>query len=187
MEDFDLRFIFDSLERHDSTEDDELFRRKTTKQISERDKEYTQLLSHFVKITRIRNYLKEFFKWSFLLTIVSAIIVLIVVVFKLVNKCLALENFDQIVQTLPLLITAFLGFVSTVIVIPATITKFLFNTEEDKNITSIIEHTQNHDVNGRAWATENATKKISENTLDSSDGTKINSEHTDESCVKEFA
>lgn len=187
MKDFDLRFIFDSLERYNSTEDDELFRKKTTKQISERDKKYTQLLSHFVNITRIRNYLKEFFKWSFLLTIVSAIIVLIVIVFKLVDKCLALENFDQIVQTLPLLITAFLGFVSTVIVIPATITKFLFNTEEDKNITSIIEHTQKHDVNGRAWATKNVTKKIPEDTPNSLDDIRVNSEHADESCTKEFA
>lgn len=187
MEDFDLRFIFDALERDDFTEDDDLFRRRTTKQISERDKEYTHLLSHFVNITRIRNYLKEFFKWSFLLTIVSAIVVLIIVVFKLVDKCLALENFEQIVQTLPLLITALLGFVSTVIVIPATITKFLFNTEEDKNITSIIEHTQNHDVNGRAWATENATKKAPKDTPNSLDDIKRNSKHADESCDKEFA
>lgn len=33
-----------------------------------------------------------------------------------------------------------------------TITKYLFNTEENKNITGIILHTQDHDTSGRQWA-----------------------------------
>ena len=46
---------------HDKTEDDKIFRKSTTKQITKRDTQYTELLSHFVRITRIRNVLKEFF------------------------------------------------------------------------------------------------------------------------------
>lgn len=44
------------------------------------------------------------------------------------------------------------GFVSAIITIPVTITKYLFSTEEDKNITQIILHTQDHDTTGRQWA-----------------------------------
>lgn len=57
-----------------NTSDDELFRNKVTKEITERDIEYTQLLSHFVYITKIRNCLKEFFKWVFLIVIISSIV-----------------------------------------------------------------------------------------------------------------
>ena len=53
------------------------------------------------------------------------------------------------------------GFVSAIITIPTTITKYLFSTTEDENITEIILHTQEHDVNGRKWAMD--FKKIIEN------------------------
>ena len=53
------------------------------------------------------------------------------------------------------------GFVSAIITIPTTITKYLFSTSEDENITQIILHTQEHDVSGRKWAMD--FKKIIEN------------------------
>ena len=44
--------------------------------------------------------------------------------------------------------TSIVAFISTVIVVPITITRFLFNTREDDNITKLIAHTQDHDS---AW------------------------------------
>ncbi|MCI5827394.1 MAG: hypothetical protein MR020_04080 [Lachnospiraceae bacterium] len=154
--------------RNDKTtsesEDDKTFRRNTTEQIVNRDTQYTELLSHFVKITKIRNSLKEFFKWTFYLMIVGAIVALIAIVYQLFHKYIVTASIEQIVESVPLLITAMVGFVSTIITIPVTITKYLFSTEEDKNITEIILHTQEHDTSGRQWATD--FKKILEKTVE---------------------
>lgn len=136
----------------DYTEDDKKFRKDTKNEITNRDKKYSELLSHFIKITRIRNCLKEFFKWTFYLIIMGSIFALILVIYKLFDKYTSYATIEQIIESLPLLITAMVGFVSTIITIPVTITKYLFSTEEDKNITEIILHTQEHDTSGRQWA-----------------------------------
>ena len=137
---------------NEKTEDDKIFRKSTTKQITERDTQYTELLSHFVKITRIRNILKEFFKWSFYLVIIGSIIALAIIIYLLFKKYISSASIQQLIDSMPLLITSMVGFISTIIAIPVTITKYLFSTNEDQNITKIILHTQEHDVNGRQWA-----------------------------------
>lgn len=134
-----------------SNDDDKTFRARTTDEITSRDKEYTNLLKHFLVITRVRNYVKEFFKWTFYLTIIVSIIVLSIITYKLFGRILQTDDVSEILESLPILITSMVGFVSTIIAIPVTITKYLFNTEEDKNITGIILHTQDHDTSGRQW------------------------------------
>ena len=59
-------------DQNENTEDDKTFRRQTKEEIIHRDQKYTELLNHFVVITKIRNVLKEFFKWSFYLMIILA-------------------------------------------------------------------------------------------------------------------
>lgn len=141
-------------DNNDNTEDDKTFRKNTKQQITSRDEKYSELLTHFVKLTKIRNIIKEIFKWTFYLVVMSAIIVLILIVYNLFNKYISSANIEQILDSAPLLITAMVGFVSTIITIPVTITKYLFSTEEDKNITQIILHTQEHDTSGRRWTME---------------------------------
>ncbi len=136
------------------TEDDSTFRRKTTEQISKRDGEYSELLRHFVKITKIRNRLKEFFKWLFYGMVILSTVALTIIVYRLFNRFISSASMTQITEAIPLLVTAMVGFVSTIIAIPVAITKYLFNTDEDKNITEIILHTQEHDTSGRQWAME---------------------------------
>ena len=53
--------LFEMLNEDDNAkgEDDKTFRKKTKDQITNRDKEYTKLLTHFVKITKVRNVLKS--------------------------------------------------------------------------------------------------------------------------------
>lgn len=156
------QMLFDVLNdnNEDNTEDDKKFRKNTKEQITSRDEKYSELLTHFVKLTQVRNCLKEFFKWTFYLVIICSIFILILVVYKLFNKYISSADIEQILESAPLLITAMVGFVSTIITIPVTITKYLFSTEEDKNITEIILHTQEHDTNGRQWAMD--FKKIVE-------------------------
>lgn len=154
-------FNENAADKNNKTEDDKTFRKNTTKQIESRDEKYTELLSHFVYITKLRNYLKEFFKWTFYATIITSIIVLIHITNSLFNKILLYGNIEQILQSLPLLITSTVGFVSVIITVPVTITKYLFSTKEDENITQIILHTQEHDTTGRQWAMD--FKKNAEN------------------------
>lgn len=156
------KMLFDILNdgKKDETEDDRTFRKNTTQQITNRDSQYTDLLSHFVSITKIRNVLKEIFKWSFYLAIVASIIVLTIITYSLFRKYTSSAEINEIIESLPLLISSIVGFVSVIISIPVTITKYLFSTKEDNNITQIILHTQEHDVNGRKWAME--FKKIIE-------------------------
>ena len=138
----------------DNSEDDKTFRKNTKDQITKRDKEYSCLLAHFVKITRVRNIVKEIFKWVFCLALIVSMIMCVIIVYRLFNKYISSADIKEIVEAAPLLISAIVGLVSAIIAIPITITKYLFSTEEDKNITEIILHTQKHDTSGRNWAME---------------------------------
>lgn len=158
-EDFDNQFqayktLMDTLYSSvsEKTGDDKTFRRETTTQIQKRDKQYTDLLNHFVRITRIRNKLKEFFKWAFLIIIIVALIVLIKITVSIFRKYLDSATIEQMGEAIPLLMTSMIGFISVIISIPVIVTKYLFSTKEDENITQIILHTQEHDVSGRKWA-----------------------------------
>ncbi len=137
-----------------STQDDKIFRRNTKEQITNRDKEYTDLLSHFVTITRVRNILKEIFKWSFYIALIISVVVLVCMTKSIFNKYVEKASIQQMIESIPLLITSIVGFVSAIIAIPVTITKYLFSTKEDEYITQIILHTQDHDTSGREWTSK---------------------------------
>lgn len=121
------------------------------KQIEERDIEYTKLLIHFVSITKIRNILREIFKWVFLICLLLIIGILVFVLFAIFQKFIKEATIEQMTEAIPLFITSIVGFVSVIISIPLTITKYLFSTKEDEYITNIILHTQEHDTSGRQW------------------------------------
>lgn len=145
--------ILDSSKKNQKqTEDDKTFRENVTNEITNRDSEYTKLLSHFVSITEKRNKLKEFFKWTFYGAVVISMLVLTYSFYKLFKKVINEGDIEQLIETIPLLITSIVGFVSVIIAIPIAITQYLFSTKEDENITKIILHTQDHDTTGRQWA-----------------------------------
>lgn len=138
----------------DKSGDDKIFRKDTKIEISNRDKQYTNLLSHFVKVTKWRNWLKEVFKWTFYIAIIVSIGVFVYMTNSLFDLYVKKAKIEQVIESLPLLITSIVGFVSVIITIPVTITKYLFSTKEDENITKLILHTQKHDTSGRKWASE---------------------------------
>lgn len=155
-------------ENDNETFNNETLSNETEIQIVNRDAEYTKLLSHFVKVTKIRNALKEIFKWTFYAVVVSSIIVLIFITRKLFYRFLFHSKIEDVIDSIPLLITSFVGFVSVIITIPVTITKYLFSTKEDENITQIILHTQEHDIRGRQWTIDlkKTEKFLSDNNED---------------------
>lgn len=130
-------------------DEEEDFDKEAQKQILERDKQYSALLRHFVNITKKRNESKEKFKWVYFWIIMGVLIALNSVILATIVVILVKCDANQIVSSIPVLITAIAGFASSIIAIPLTITKYLFSTKEDQYITDIISHTQEHDLSNR--------------------------------------
>lgn len=117
-------------------------------QIVERDIYYTDLLKDHINLTKIRGIIKEIHKWLFFWLLVLIGIIGTIVIIKIVNKVISVEDENYIIEAIPILITALVTLISTIIAIPITIAKFLFNIKEDDNITTLIKHTQDHDTSG---------------------------------------
>lgn len=114
-------------------------------QIEAREKLYTKLLRNYSRITRVRNILKEVHKWIFFWAVIVVGGIITSLGTQIVTKVLLFEDPYIFLESVPILIVAFVSFISTVIVVPLTITNFLFNVKEDNNITSTIHATQDHD------------------------------------------
>ena len=136
----------------DVSEDDEVFRSKVTKQITDRDTQYTELLTHFVKLTTVRHWLKEFFKWFFCFVLCLMLVSLVEKVHLVVTPFITDVSKEELYDAIPLFISAIVSLASVLIAIPLIITKYLFSTAEDEFITKIILHTQDHDMSGREWS-----------------------------------
>lgn len=114
-------------------------------QIEARDILYTTLLEDYRNITRKRNSKKERYKWIFFWLIVVAAAYVNVCFGLAIFRVLLIEDVEMLISAIPVLITAFVALLSSIVTIPLTITRFLFNEKEDDNITKTIHKTQQHD------------------------------------------
>lgn len=117
------------------------------KSLTEHNAQYTLLLKQYVKrfsdsAEETQKYRKAVFVLSsFILGISSlaAIAVLVIIVI------MALSNKLEVISSLTAIITASISFFSAYIVIPKIIIEYLFNKEEEKNLTEIIGRIQDYD------------------------------------------
>ncbi len=130
-------------------EKDDNFDESFIGQIEERGDSYTSLLTHYVKITVVRNWLKEICKYIFVIILLGSLIVISFSEWKLLLKLYKQVELGEFINIVPVFITAIAGFISTIISVPLVITKYLFNVNEDEYMTNIISHTQEHDLAGR--------------------------------------
>lgn len=117
-------------------------------EITKRDKEYSDLLKSYVSISKARNIIREIHKWLFFWIIVIAGYFSFRIAYCVITKIVNSDDLNYIVETIPIVVAAFVSFTATIISIPLAITNFLFNTKEDDNITDIVKHTQEHDAAG---------------------------------------
>lgn len=136
------------------------------KEIVKRDKRYSELLDNYITVTKRRNCLKEWHKWIFFWLVVIACGFVMVLVYKTITKIIKSEDYSVIIQSIPVIITAFVSCITSVIAIPLTITRFLFNTNEDDNIAKIIQHMKDHDMAGITLLKERFMKKSGDNGVD---------------------
>ena len=112
------------------------FKVKNNEQLKVRDEEYSKLITEFVKDYTNRVSDKKKNKQNFfILMFVLAFILLIG------SLVLLFKNPNEIV----VIIGSIIGLLSAVISIPLTITKYLFNPDEDKIITEVVIAMQEQD------------------------------------------
>ena len=147
-------------------------------ELASRDKLYTELLKNHVELTKHRNILKEIHKWLFFWLIMAlstfVCIFLIVSINNLINNITPDFNSEMVA-----LITALLSLVSTLIAVPVVVTKYLFNNNEDDNITAIISKTQEHDNIEMKMFEHRFHKKQNIETEDKRSETEDNNEESD--------
>lgn len=150
-----LQQAFENNQRYNVNYDDE-FETISKRNISTRDDSYTDLLNHFIKITKARNLAKEIHKWIYFWIIMILVILFGRSIFSLISK---IELSDvNCISDLVIVISCLASFSSVIISIPLIITKYLFSSKEDKNIAKIILHTQQHDLSGKRMI-ETSTRK----------------------------
>lgn len=136
-------------------------------ELESREKLYTSLLSDYTKITKARNILKEIHKWVFFWIIIGAGIIVTYFSCNVLSRILSFDDNNQFLQALPLVITSLVSLLSAIIGVPITVTRFLFNSKEDDNITNTIHHTQDHDFEEINLLQERYTGKNKNNSLES--------------------
>lgn len=152
-----------------------------SKEIKDRDKNYSKLLKSYVRTTRARNILKEFHKWALFWGMVYACVKGYQLIEKILNPILSSNNVDVLVAAIPVLVTSLVAFISAIIAVPLAVVKFLFNAKEDDNITEIIKHTQEHDAAGRIWVKlDRGSTAQDEGEAEGSDGTAKDASPTDQ-------
>lgn len=129
------------------------------KQFHSRDAAYTRFIGKYVNITLARTIIKELHKWLFFWLVVVAAYFSLKLIYSVIIQILGSDDKEYIISAIPIVITAFVSFISTVITIPRAIAKYLFNTKEDDNFTDIVKHTQEHDASGRDFLDLSNQKK----------------------------
>ena len=140
-----------------------------TTQIAERDIYYTDLLKNHLSLTKARGICKEIHKWIFFWLIIVACAFGILYIQRIFKRILGADEINVIIDGIPIIVTALVSLVSTIIIVPVTIAKFLFNTKEDDNITSLIQHTQDHDTSGINLFKERLLRKRGKSKMDTID------------------
>ncbi len=121
--------------------------KKITGEDLERDEIYTRLLSAFINIYTNRHTQKERYKWIFFKIVLALFCFFLgAVIAALLYISFSFEA-DKLVSLIPIYISALISIVTSIIVLPSTIAKYLFNPDEDKEIVDMIKHMQDYDLN----------------------------------------
>ena len=124
------------------------FEEKNKELISNRSESYKKLLEDYVELSKDRNNSRENKKNDFYL-LIKKILVISGIVFVLFLIRVLLMTPREIAEVLPVIISAFVAFLGEFISLPVIIANYLFNNSEDDNITKVILHTQEFDIDSQ--------------------------------------
>lgn len=124
------------------------FEQRTQEQISARGSSYERLLNNYVDLAKDRNDSKENKKNDFY-QLVRVILIISGIFFGILLMRVMFLPVDDMAKLLPVIGTAFVAFLGEFISLPTIVAKYLFNSDEDNNMTEIIKHTQDFDINSQ--------------------------------------
>lgn len=143
---------------------DDDFDKANQKELQKRDEIYTALLKDFQILYSNRQQKKEIKKWLFFHIVLwswglfgaSVLAVLVIAAVKATDM----------LSFLPVMVTSVVSIVTSIIVIPEIVTKYLFNPNEDNEITKMIIEMQKHDLSNRGMIKDKTPDKEHENKPD---------------------
>lgn len=112
----------------------------------QRDFLYTDLLKAFLNLYKTRHSKKEHQKLCFFITTIICFFLFIVGVSVSLITLSIRSPLDLLLSLLPTYITAIAGGISAIILIPISISRYLFNPDEDTAMLKMIKKMQDHDL-----------------------------------------
>lgn len=107
-------------------------------QVDNRNEKYTLLLEEYVQGYKKRQPDNRLFKWLFFIIFIGIFIIIVLVTSKYIN--IASQNINSIdINSSIGLVTSCVTLITSIIVIPKIIAKYLFSIEEDKFMAEIIK------------------------------------------------
>lgn len=134
----------DSIDNNiDIIDNDEELKASDIESMKKHNQDFNALLSAYVKNAdkNLRNKLE--LKITFFY--VCIIIMILVTFVTILISCIALFNDFKTEHIISVLLTNAVSFFTSFIILPKTIATYLFNTDEEKNMTEIIKSIQDYD------------------------------------------
>ncbi len=124
---------------------DEELQRDDRLRMKERNEKYSEILSLYTSDVKKVLWTKFIFRIIFLVVSLAALIgtfaVFCVVLWWLIHKNVNVGYLETIVSVL----SSMVSMVTVFIVLPKIMTKYLFDTEEEKNIYNVVKQIQDYD------------------------------------------
>lgn len=109
---------------------------------------YSVLLKSYIKYYNVNQTIKHKRKWQFYnIVVVSFVLIMLLLIAMSVFVTIIYKE-DQTTVIISYL-SSFIGLFASLIIIPQTITKYLFNPLEDKNIAQMVVEMQKQDIINR--------------------------------------
>ena len=131
--------------------DDVDYRKRNKTELAKRDVIYSSLLGNVRKVYCDRHGKKERFKWVFFKWMISAFSLLILICVAAFVAMVIKWDTEQFFATAVAFVGSVVSVITAIVAIPLIVAKYLFNPDEDKEVTTIILKMQAQDVQNREF------------------------------------
>lgn len=132
--------------------------------VEKRNEYYTDLVENFKDSLAYNDYNKQTYKKAFFWT--TLILLIGVVAVSIIGTILVICFLQDTVSVITAISTAIIGMLSSIIVLPKIIAKYLFNPEEDKPVAKMVQQMIEYDKNIRYHLHGFTIKKIKEKSIE---------------------
>ncbi|MGN1153686.1 MAG: hypothetical protein ACI4S3_06625 [Candidatus Gastranaerophilaceae bacterium] len=124
---------------------DDNFNKNLENNIKSNNEKYNEILNTYSKNLAITLKNKRIHK-NIMFGVVTVLIVAIPIFFIIACYCIIINGNNNISEIIIKILPEFISFLTIFIVLPKIISKYLFNTKEERYMVEIIKNMQNHDI-----------------------------------------